>query len=137
MALYAQYNSMPEADVASRSLNQNADDTYYEALGHYNNGEYETALMLFNEIPEGSPTEDELYLYKGYTEMQLGDFQTAIQSFSHLLSDATLQHEGLWYTGLAYLGLENVSEARSILNEFLAKDGQYKKEEARKLLRSL
>jgi ethanolamine utilization protein EutQ (cupin superfamily) len=137
MAVYEQHYAVPYADVDVRDLSTETNSPYSIALDEYNNGNFENAYALFNEIPEESPPGIKYYLYKGNTAMKLGDFPAAIRSFTYLKSDAMMKHDGMWYTGLSYLGMENIPEVRAALEEIIATDRHYYKKQAKKLLRSL
>jgi tetratricopeptide (TPR) repeat protein len=123
-------------DHLARSPEAERDNAYKMALIQYDQKNYEMAYQLFNDVSEESPPNLHFFLYKGITAMELGDFQMAISSFAHLQSDALMKHEGMWYTGLAYLGMEDIPAARDVFEEIIATGGQYKKE-AKKLLKSI
>ncbi len=136
MAAYQQFYSTPVADLSSRDMAPGIDNTYNLALKQYDLKNYETASQLFNDIPEESPPNIHYFLYKGITAMELGDFQMAVGSFTNLLSDPLLKHEGMWYLGLSYIALEEIPAAKKVLREIIATDGHNKKQ-AKKLLRSI
>ncbi len=136
MALLEQSHTVPYADVTGRSTIQDAQDPYTQALDLYNAEDYENAYLKFMEIPEGSVPDIKYYLYKGNTEMKLGEFEDAVRSFQNLLSHQVQKHEAMWYMGLSYIALEDIPAARTVLKEIIATDG-YNKKQAKKLLRSL
>lgn len=136
MAAYQQFYSTPVTDLSSRDMARGIDNTYNLALEQYDLKNYETALHLFNDIPKESILNNHYYLYKGVTAMELGDFQVAVGSFTNLLSDPLLKHEGMWYLGLSYFALEEIPAAKKVLQEIIATDG-YNKKQAKKLLRSI
>lgn len=135
-AVYEQFYAAQAVDLSARSLDPVPDDSYRMALNQYDQQNYEMAYQLFNDIPEASPPNIHYYLYKGITAMELGDFQAAIRLFANLQSDAVMKHDGMWYTGLSYLGMEDIPSARAVFEEIIAADNHYKKQ-AKKLLRNI
>ncbi len=132
--LYAQYYSPPPADVL-RNSNYPAEDPYNQAMQAYREGDYPAAFRLFNSIP-GEGFINRLYLYRGVTAMELGKYPLAIEQFNKLESDLMLQHEGMWYKSLCYLGMKDIKATRNALNEIIRTDGFYK-DRAASLLRKL
>ena len=137
MALYEQYYEPYQADITDRSPETMSDRPYQNALMLYDQANFEGAFQLFKDIPQNSPPELKYHLYMGITEMELGDFESAITSFAKLSADRSLYLEGRWYTGFAYLGMEDGESARTIFEEVVASDGFYYSKKAKKLLRSL
>jgi len=136
MALYETNFSTPVAELGHRGINPDIDDIYHTALVEYDKKNYEDAYALFNKIPEGSPPEYRYYLYKGVTEMELGDFNAALRSFENLLPNQREKHEGMWYMGLSHIANDNIPAARQVLEEIISTDGHHKKA-AKKLLRKI
>jgi tetratricopeptide (TPR) repeat protein len=136
MALYEQNFSAPIPDLNVRGINPEIKEIYQMALEEYDQKNYEEAYALFNKIPEGSPPKIEYYLYKGVTEMELGDFNAALRSFENLLSNPREKHAGMWYMGLSHIANDNIPAARQKLEKIIATDGYYKKD-AKKLLRKI
>jgi len=136
MAVYEPYFSAPIADLSDRGLNPEIEDIYHMALVQYDQENYEDAYELFIRIPEESSLDIRYYLYKGVSEMELGDFKAAIKSFENLLSDKREKHAGMWYMGLSYIANDNIPAARQKLEEIIATDG-YNKKDAKKLLRKI
>jgi len=135
MALIEPYFSAPIADLDDRGINPEIKGTYYSARVKYDKKNYQEAYELFIQIPEGS-ADIKYYLYKGFTEMELGDFKAAIKSFEYLNSDLMLRHKSLWYTGLSHIANDDIPTARQVLEEIISTDGEFKKE-AKKLLRKI
>jgi tetratricopeptide (TPR) repeat protein len=132
--LYAQFYSPPPADLV-RSSDQPDADPYNQGMQAYRNGDYVKAFRLFYSIP-GEGVINRLYLYRGITAMELGKYPVAIEQFNKLESDPILQHEGMWYKSLCYLGMEDIKAARNALNEIIRADGYYR-DMAASLLRKL
>ena len=136
MALYEQNLSAPIPDLNVRGINPEIEDIYRKALEEYDQKNYQEAYESFIQIPEEFPPETKYYLFKGFTEMKLGDFKAAIKSFEYLNSHSVHRHYGLWYTGLSHVANNDIPAARQVLEEIIATDGHYKKE-AKKLLRKI
>jgi hypothetical protein len=136
IAVYEQFYTVPYADVPERSLSGESDDPYALALEKYNRAEFNKAFVLFNSIPKHSVRNDSYYLYKGVTAMELENFQIAIESFDELEDDPILKHYGMWYKGLCYLWMEDLTTARKVFKEIIGTNGHYKKS-AKSLLKSI
>jgi TolA-binding protein len=134
MAVYEQNYSAPFAPLNNRDLSPEKEDSYYKALEKYNQKDYEAAFKIFNDIPEETQHNNEYYLFKGITLMELEYFDEAIKSFTHLLSEKVEKHDGMWFIGLSYIALDNMPAARKVLEEIVATDGHHKKQ-AKKILR--
>lgn len=132
--LYAQFYSPPPADLV-RNSDHPAADPYNQGMQAYRDGDYAKAFQLFYSIP-GEGVINRLFLYRGITAMELGKYPVAIEQFNKLESDPSLKHEGMWYKGLCYLGMEDIKAARNALNEIIRADGYYK-DMAASLLRKL
>jgi FimV-like protein len=136
LAAYEMFYAAPEADLSFRGTDPVIDQTFNSALREYDRKNYGSAFEQFNLIPEEAVPNDHYYKYKGISAMELGNFQVAIHSFAQMQSNDVLKHDGMWYTGLSYLAMEDIPAARAILEEIIATDGYYKKE-AKKLLKSI
>ncbi len=128
----------PIADLGERSSESAEVVTPYDrALEIYNEENYEEAFKMLDNIPEESVPNDAYFLYKGITAMKLGNFQAAIESFDHLMTDPVMKHQAIWFTGLSYLAMEDVEKARSVFKDIVNTDGHNKQRRAKKLLRSI
>jgi TolA-binding protein len=136
MALYEQNFSAPPADIQGRDISTGMKSTYVLALTEYNEARYEIAYQLLEDVSKESVHNPSYYYYKGLTAMKLGDFQAAIESFDHLKTYPVWKHQGMWYTGLSYLAMEDADAARSVFKDIVNTDGHFKKQ-ARNLLRSI
>ena len=102
----------------------------------YEKGEYEKAIMLFSELYATSKEPYYLF-YKANAMLKLERAKEAIPLLlEHLQTKDTLTEKTNWYLALAYLKLNDKSNARITLEKVLA-DGNYKSTEAQKLLKEL
>jgi tetratricopeptide (TPR) repeat protein len=111
------------ADV-ERTLAGTTTGPWQEAMKAYSNSEYARAFQLLSHIPEDGLSY-KYYLYMGIIAMELGDYSHAIELFSELDDDIVLRHEGMWYTSLCYLGLEDLKSTRRALNDIIVSNGHY------------
>lgn len=133
--LFAAYFS-PYPNVVMPVLREaTVTDRYAEAYARYEQGDYEMAYTLFDEL-EGHG-DAAIAFYKGICAMQLGKMAAAVEIFKdyQTTGDARFVQQSQWYQALAHLKLKDDNAAVDLLNE-LAKSSGYKQEEAAALLSS-
>lgn len=105
-----------------------------KAQQQFESKNYEEALQLFSGIETNSA---KLYLYRGVSQMELGKFSEAEETFKTLIDSEFLDApKGKWYLALLYLKMDKVDDAKTILNEIVEKS-LYNNEQAKALLGDL
>jgi tetratricopeptide (TPR) repeat protein len=101
----------------------------------YEKGDYEKAIQLFTDLY--NVTKESYYLfYKANALLKLEKANEAVPILlEHLKTKDTLTEKTTWYLALAYLKLNDKSNARITLKKVIA-DGTYKTLEAQKLLKA-
>ena len=99
----------------------------------YEKGEYDKAIVLFSELY--TTTKEPYYLfYKANALLKLQRANEAVPLLlEHLQTKDTLTEKTNWYLALAYLKLNDKTNARITLEKVIS-DGNYKTVEAQKLL---
>lgn len=102
----------------------------------YEKGDYKTAITLFTQLY--SATKEPHYLfYKANALLKLEKANEAIPLLlEHLKTKDTLTEKTNWYLALAYLKIEDRTNAKKILEEVIA-NGKYKTKEAIELLKKI
>lgn len=105
----------------------------------YSEGEYENAILSFQNLPASLSIVAEKHFYIGLSFMELKHYEKAIENFE----EVTKRPEGIgylaqtqWYIGLSYLKTGNKEKAIDIFKVILSyNDCNYKK--AKKILKKL
>jgi FimV-like protein len=102
----------------------------------YEKGEYEKAIQLFTNL--FTTTKEPYYLfYKANALLKLEKANEAVPLLlEHLKTKDTLTEKTTWYLALAYLKLNDKTNARTALKKVIA-EGKYKTKEAKKLLKAV
>ncbi|MCK8522615.1 hypothetical protein M0D21_13605 [Aquimarina sp. D1M17] len=134
--LYANY-FQPYKNVVhplTRSVQEKDQKTI--AFEAYENGDYDTAAHLFNQL--FSSSKEPYYLfYAANSLMQLNKMDDAIPLLEkHLTTQDTLNEKSVWYLALAYLRKNNIKEAKTYLNLIIT-EKKYNHKKAKELLDSL
>lgn len=102
----------------------------------YEKGEYETAITLFSSLYV--VTKEPYYLfYKANALLKLERAKEAVPLLlAHLKTKDTLTEKTNWYLALAYLKINDKSNAKKSLKKVII-NGKYKTKEAKKLLKEI
>lgn len=136
--LYASYYEEYPMLLSQRSEAQNETNQLLStAILAYQNREFQTACAQFSQLRRSAPENAAYTFYLGLCYLELDKTQEAILTFQELLALEAGPYLELtrWYLALAYLDTEQVDLARSAFTEIKA--GQFKYEEAQKILNSL
>ena len=136
--LFAEYyQPMKALSPVTRGISTAFTQQYNEAVEQYMEADYLSAASLFTELIKQEPDMDAPRFYHGMTQLELGNFEIAIQEFSWL-ENRTQDYikDVQWYLGLAYLKTGNKLKAASYFEILSGSEGYYR-EPSRKLLRRL
>jgi serine/threonine protein kinase/tetratricopeptide (TPR) repeat protein len=92
-------------------------NAYYKA---YDNGDYNTALTIFEQMEANYPRDKEVYLWKGLCLWRNGDYKKAIASYNKILEldpDFNVMYVSL---AQAYADDENYIEASAMMRKTIA-----------------
>jgi len=143
---------LPDSNLTMPELADKYDDEVYavsslrgsasdlkEGEGLYSTGKYSEALIKFNEYLENTvpnKQKEKVQLLKGNCEYQLGSYEKAVTTLKPIADSQTDRSSiAAWYLALAYLQLENETNAIKYLN-LAAKNKAYEKN-VTKLLKQL
>jgi hypothetical protein len=108
-----------------------------EGILFYKSGEYQSALLKFNDVIAGDSSLIAPGFFAGLTQIELGNFSDAVSMLSKVSARSSeYKYEAKWYLGLSYLKAGDKSNAISCF-EFLSENSEFYMERARKILRSL
>ena len=91
-----------------------------QAMKLYEEGRYDQAIILFNELVQIEGSVEKRYswiFYKGNAELAQNQYQKALTTFSYLPSDHPLYKDSRWYVSLIYLQLGQIKEAKKTLQQ--------------------
>lgn len=132
--LYNKYYAAYPNVVAPIERNEIADDPYKNAFQLYEDGQYQEALNLFNNLLQKNADSPELNLYAGLCALALKDPDTALAKFDNVIktSPNDFAATASWYSALAYLQKGDKIQAISKLKSLEKNDFYRKRAEALK-----
>ncbi|WP_452232508.1 tetratricopeptide repeat protein [Lacinutrix sp. MEBiC02595] len=102
------------------------------------NKEYQEAVVYFEDFLTTTNTNATALLYYGISNIELGNYEKALDAFNQLISSETLDSsKGYWYKMLTYLKMEDKANSIKQLELIVQDSGNYKFEEAQELLEKL
>lgn len=107
-----------------------ADDTQAEirkALSMYENGNYQQALPLFENVLKNSPANFAVNLYTGISLMELQQYSSATESFAKIIEHKNNLYfeQAEWYASLCYLVADQTDKARKQFVKIVERNGYY------------
>lgn len=136
--LYADYLDLSELpSLVDRGSSEQHSLT--EAQKLFEAKKYEQALTIlekeFSTVQRNKAT---IYLYTGISQMELGQFDKAENSFNTLIESNLIDSsKGKWYKALLYIKQNNLEAASKLLTEISQSSDNYKSKEATALLKQL
>lgn len=116
-----------------------AQDSVQNALALYNEGKFDQALVLFEQLDKSHPTENKIKEYAGIVSLRLGDYDKALKHFRELDALNLYANPGKFYVALTLLkrnGHGDVAEAKQLLQQVTEKSLEHEAD-ARRLLEKL
>ncbi len=89
-----------------------------QAMRLYEEGRYDQAIILFNELIqiEGAPAKSYSWIfYKGNAELAQGQLDNALKSFAYIPSDHPNHQDAQWLNSLIFLQKGEKERAKSLL----------------------
>ncbi len=122
--LFTQYYS-PYHDVVT-SKSQAERNFLLDGLFYYNTAQYDSAIDKFISGLEVRHDDQDLIFYLGSSYLAAGNHEKAIISFERLFEPGSKYYSpARWYLALAYLGANDLDEARKIFEDIIAEGGFY------------
>ena len=117
--LYAQYYKPYDLNFSTR--NSDASLVLAEAGALYKSGNYATALPLFEQVINATPTDSKARLAAGICQLELKQYEEALAQFNVLIDakDPLFGEQALWYGAMARLQQGNVTETSVLLEKLV------------------
>ena len=127
-AIYEKYYSPYEISVTYRSGNTEMDRLLFNAFEHYEEKDYEQALVLFEKVLQSREKDMAANLYSGISYMEEERYQKAETSFNKIISNNNnlFIEQAKWYLALCYLKTEKIKDAHVILSGIIKEESYYK-----------
>ena len=135
--LYALYYRPLEAPepVFRGENNSTTPQRIQQASDLYGNGQYDQAVVYYQELLKEYPQHPKYTLFLGLSYMQLEKYEEAIALFNtHVPSGTTYDEDIQWYLSLAHLKQGNLNTARTMLEKFRDSEGSYYKSNAGQII---
>ena len=130
---YVEYENLPS--FVNRG--EDSQDHLSKAEAFFEKGQYAEASDLFKSYLKESKDNGAVYIYQGLSQIELGQYEQAKQTFDALINSNLLDaSKGYWYKALMYLKQDKVEESKSILNH-IVEDALYNHDKAKTLLDDL
>ena len=128
------WNELPSLTVKGNPVLERAE---VEQL--FQQKKYADVITNVRDISLNSEETDmNLILYQGVSQLELGQYQNALNSFREItLSNTIDHHKGYWYTAMVYLKQEDKESLVESLEVVAANPTYYKHKEASALLKEL
>lgn len=129
-----------EKEAAEKELEKTVlKETYKSVLErgmlHFKNLAYKDALIDFSTILSKHPKDVNALFYGGLSEYNLKNYKNALSKFNAVLTNAQTEfnQEAKWYKSLTLVELNQVNEAKKIMQEIVNEKGFYKQQAQDKL----
>jgi tetratricopeptide (TPR) repeat protein len=121
----------------AHNLTRSAGNTNDEAMTKYREGDYNNALVLFNEILDKDPSNIYIRYYSGLACIEANQNEKAIGEFKYIIDQKNnlFVENAQWYLALSYLKNNQVKEARSIFAKINNSTNPHNKEASQILKR--
>jgi tetratricopeptide (TPR) repeat protein len=125
----------PYKPVRLRGQENDAVERFREAMGHYQNGDYEAAAVGLREAADLEPLDPKASFYLGVSLLLTGDTDAAIKSLRHTiaLGDTLYLEMAHFYLSKTYLVAGDVEAARTELRRIRDLEGDMEAEAERLL----
>ncbi|SHI84423.1 tetratricopeptide repeat protein [Aquimarina spongiae] len=127
-----------ESDLPSIIKRGSENKLLTEAVALFKSNEYDQAIQLFEQYErETQGTDPSIYIYTGFSYLENGNFDRALQNFDKLLnSDSIDKSKAFWYKSLVYLKSDRIEECKTILSQIID-DSLFNAQKAKRLLGEL
>lgn len=132
--LYAANFNAPSENITTRSESVINPDLQ-NALQAYNQGDYSTAIPLFDKYLADNPNEKAALFFQGISQMASGKYTEAVSNLIQI-EDGPYQNSATWYLALVYIKINQKEKAKNNLNQLITSEGSYSGK-ARELLDQL
>lgn len=136
--LFARYYEPYRSLASVRSGDLIVDNIITSAMQKYEQGDFSTALSLFEQVLVTDSKDATSRFYQGISFMETQKYQNAGNSFHTVIDhrDNLFLEQAQWYLGLCYLKTDETEKAKDQFNRIASIKGHYSKN-ANKILRAL
>ena len=130
------YNPKDLPSLVARGANDSLLDS---GISAFKNKNHKKAIFYFNNYAEKKDSITPLiYIYIGFSNMQLGNYNDAIENFNKLQNSNTLDYpRALWYKSLVFLKVKDTIQLKNTLKLLSEDSSKYKNIEAKRILRAI
>ena len=131
--LFEMYYSGENAHNLTRSAGNSND----EAMTKYREGDFNSALVLFNEILDKDPSNIYIRYYSGLASIEASQNEKAISEFKYIIDQKNnlFVENAQWYLALSYLKNNQVKDAKNLLVQINNSSNPHSKEASQILKR--
>jgi len=132
--LFANHFVLPDA-AGERNANAQS-DIWNEAMINYSNQDFKKTIELLSPLvkQDGFPFANRGNLYVGLSQLMLNENQKALEKFDTIDVESSYIQDAEWFRALVLLKMENIVEAKKILQKIVAQPRHYKNKEAVEIL---
>lgn len=124
-------------DLPSFVSRSDSESQLIEAQKLFEDKNYSEALNVFRTLEDDIAQNANVFIYKGISEMQLGEFKAAEQTFDELIESNLLDaNKGYWYKALLNLKQDRIEACKDILGRIIS-EKLYNFNKAKELLKEL
>lgn len=138
--LFAKYMKPYELVLTNRSVdNQITTLLMSKAQEHFLNGEFQTAIDLFDEVLLINSEKTEADFYMGISYMEIEQHQEASESFTRVIeqNDNLYIQKAEWYLAGCLLAMDQTDLARRKFASIASSSNHYYKDDAAKILKRM
>ena len=108
---------LPQPD--GEPVSYSADEFLADGIGHFERKEYELALEVLQQVPDGVPETASARYYQGSSQIMLKDYEAAAVSLESALALEPRNSGILYALGVAYYKLGNLAVAKGYFGAVL------------------
>ena len=137
-AIYKKYYNGYESVSATRSAAPAVTTLYSEAIGFYNNKEYQKAAQALEELLKSDQTNIEFRFQLANSYMGAQQYPEAGNSYLKVIGDNNnlFIEDAQWYLGICYIMTDEVEKAKNQFRIISQSEGRYQND-AKKILRKI
>lgn len=136
--LFQRYYQAPVFSAIVRS-DAAMDNLFYEAVIHFNNGQFTDALTLFEQVVAMDKSNMKAHLATGISNIEINQAKEAEKSFETVIDhkDNLYVDQADWFLALCYLETNDLDNAMLQFDKIASNGRSYKQNEARRILKKL
>lgn len=123
----------------AHSLTRSAGNSNDEAMTKYREGDFNDALILFNEILDKDPGNIYIRYYSGLASIETNQNEKAVNEFKYIINQKNnlFVENAQWYLALSYLKNNQINESKSLLMQIANNSSNHHNKEASQILKRI